>query len=177
MTGCEKCGEGDELLFTCSHCDDQFCAAHQFPHHACSRFTDAGRAEAAEAEQVGFEFGDGTTVVTPVTEEPDAEPEEPTIPSSTPTSEPPTAEVDEAFVPGPRVEVARDAARETRPDRDGPDPLPPNRGMPWERGSGSIADWMAAQSYPSYVLRIGLLSLLFTAAYYGGLAATLYGYV
>lgn len=165
MTGCASCGAGDELLFTCSHCNDQFCAAHQFPHHACARFTDAGR---SEAEAARFEFGDGTIVVTPVTEESTA---------GEPAADPATAGGDETYVPGPRVEVARDAARETRPDRDGPDRLPPNRGMPWERGAGSVADWMAEQSYPSFVLRVGLLSLLFTAAYYGGLAATLYGYV
>jgi hypothetical protein len=36
---------------------------------------------------------------------------------------------------------------------------------------------MEAQTYPSYVLKVTLLSFVFTAAYYGGLAATLYGYV
>jgi hypothetical protein len=171
MTGCATCGTGDELLFTCGHCDDQFCAAHQFPHHACERFTEAGRARAdAEAAAVGFEFGDGTTVLTP----PDSVVADST---STPEATGRRQATDVHAVPGPRVEVARDAARTTRPDRDGTDARPPGRGMPWERGSESVVDWMEAQSYPSYLLKVSLLSLVFTAAYYGGLAATLYGYV
>lgn len=170
MTGCVRCGSTDELLFTCGHCDEQFCAAHQFPHHACSRFSDAGRREQAEkaTESAGFEFGDGTTILTPP--QPAADPGDE-------SSVVPVSETDSRSVPGPRVEVARDAARSTRPDREGTAPLPPNRGMPWERDSGSVVDWMAAQSYPAYILKVSLLSLVFTAAYYGGLAATLYGYV
>lgn len=166
MTGCVRCGTTDELLFTCGHCDGEFCAAHQFPHHACSRFTDAGRRERA-AESDGFEFGDGTTVLTPP---------EPTAESVSGGASESTAAKSRS-VPGPRVEVARDAARSIRPDREGDAPLPPNRGMPWERDAGSVVDWMAEQSYPAYILKVGLLSLVFTAAYYGGLAATLYGYV
>lgn len=170
MTGCATCGAGDELLFTCSHCEDEFCAAHQFPHHACSRFTEAGRGARAAAT-AGFEFGDGTTVLTPL------EPESGAVEQTAGAVSASNHSVDPQSVPGPRVEVARDAARQTRPDRDGPDPLPPNRGMPWERGNESVTDWIAAQSYPEYVLKVSLLSLVFTAAYYGGLAATLYGYV
>ena len=49
--------------------------------------------------------------------------------------------------------------------------------MPWEREGDGVAGWMAEQSYPGYLLKIGLLSLVFTAAYYAGLTATLYGYV
>ena len=159
MSGCTRCGTEDELLFTCGHCDGQFCTSHQFPHHACSRFTETGR---AEADAVGFEFGDGTTIL-------DAP-----APVATGQSSPAP---DVTHVPGPRVEVARDAARETRPDREGAAPLPPNRGMPWEREGDGVAGWMAEQSYPGYLLKIGLLSLVFTAAYYAGLTATLYGYV
>jgi hypothetical protein len=176
MTGCASCGTDDDLLFTCGHCEDQFCAAHQFPHHACARFTEAGRAKAtAEAEAVGFEFGDGSTVVTQT--KPDVTEDETS--GSTPAADAtePRETADVHAVPGPRVEVARDAARETRPDRYGAQERPPGRGMPWERGSDSVVDWMEAQTYPSYVLKVTLLSFVFTAAYYGGLAATLYGYV
>lgn len=172
MTGCESCGTDDELLFTCGHCESQYCAAHQFPHHACSRFTEAGR---AEREAVGFEFGDGTTVLTPPG--PDEGEDGDATTASSPPEPTPDPDPDVRSVPGPRVDVARDAARETRPDRDSPTPLPPNRGMPWERGSESLVDWMSAQSYPGFVLKVSLLSLVFTAAYYGGLAMTLYGLV
>jgi hypothetical protein len=176
MTGCATCGTDDDLLFTCGHCDDQFCAAHQFPHHACARFTEAGRAKAtAEAEAVGFEFGDGSTVLTP----PEPDDDTPAPGDATPASDEtePRQATDVHAVPGPRVEVARDAARGTRPDRTGAQERPPGRGMPWERDGESVVDWMEAQSYPSYVLKVTLLSFVFTAAYYGGLAATLYGYV
>lgn len=159
MTRCASCGAEEELLFTCSHCSKQFCVTHQFPHHACDRFTtDDDRA-------VGFVFGDGTVVA-------DDAGDTATDPSSATAGED-----DGARVPGPRVDVARDAARETRPDRDGGDDLPPNRGMPWERGPDSVVEWMETQSYPTYLLKVGGLSLLLTSAYYAGLAATLYGYV
>lgn len=191
MTGCNSCGASDELLFTCSHCEDQFCAAHQFPHHACRRFTSAGRT-ADRAEAAGFEFGDGTTALTPAVEEPeddhsggDDDPaggKPPGHAGSGPSEAPGEGAAGKSAIrgevdPGQRIEVARDAARETRPDRSGPAPAPPNRGMPWERDAGSVVEWIDAQSYPSYVLRVGGLSLLFTAAFYGGLAVTLYGHV
>jgi hypothetical protein len=32
---CVVCGEDDDILFTCQHCEHRFCSAHQFPHHAC----------------------------------------------------------------------------------------------------------------------------------------------
>ncbi|WP_255151907.1 AN1-type zinc finger protein [Halorarius halobius] len=161
MTRCASCGAEEELLFTCSHCSKQFCATHQFPHHACDRFT------TDDGGPVGFEFGDGTVIA-----------DDPAGVTDGTTDGPEAAgEDDGTRVPGPRVEVARDAARETRPDRDGGDDLPPNRGMPWERGPNSVLEWMEEQSYPTYLAKVGGLSLLLTAAYYAGLAATLYGYV
>lgn len=164
MSGCASCGAEDELLFTCSHCGEQYCVTHQFPHHACERFT----AVSDGADDVGFRFGDGTTI---------ADGDESPTSSGSSASSTDGPEREATSVPGPRVEVARDAARETRPDRDGPPPGPDVRGMPWERGPGTVSDWMESQTYPTYLAKVGGLSLLLTSAYYAGLAAALYGYV
>lgn len=166
MTRCASCHADDELLFTCTHCDGQFCAGHQFPNHACSRFThevgaDESRGDATDS-QSDREVADATDGPTGT----DATTERPTATGG-----------DRTTVPGPRVDVARDAARETRPDREGPPPAPPGRGMPWERGDASVTEWMREQTYPSYLAKVGGLSLLLTTAYYGGLLVTLYGYV
>lgn len=159
MSGCASCGTDDELLFTCSHCGEQYCTTHQFPHHACERFTTVADGE----DDVGFRFGDGTTVA-------DRDETGGRDGSS-------SDDRDVTRVPGPRVEIGRDAARETRPDRDGPPPGPDTRGMPWERGPGTVTDWIESQTYPTYLAKVGGLSLLLTSAYYAGLAAALYGYV
>lgn len=228
MNQCANCGEGEAILFTCSHCDLQFCADHQFPHHACERFSSGGSA-AGDAEEAAFVYGDSAAVAKPKAagsadpmEGPpddapagatDAAPTGPdagstadaetvpetgtpeTAPETTPpesadpdvsgseSPEQPTVADDEPelsnpkTVPGPRTEpVARDAARDTRPDREGPSPEPPGRGMPWERAEESPVDWMRKQSLPGFLLKVGTLSLVFSLAYYAGLAAVLYGY-
>ena len=67
---CVSCEADDELLFTCSYCDEQFCATHQFPHHACKGFGRAGEAgdhtDAAEWLPASS-LGDGTEAWSPET--------------------------------------------------------------------------------------------------------------
>lgn len=194
MTRCASCDADDELLFTCGHCHRRFCASHQFPHHACTRFSHRGTEETSRGETTADEFGNGGAGTDPGTADPangaatgergavgtkdasmgHASEGPPAADAATDRSGP--AGEDRRTVPGPRVEVARDAARETRPDRERPLPAPPARGMPWERGDPSVTEWMREQTYPSYLLKVGGLSLLLTTSYYGGLAVTL-GYV
>lgn len=153
MSRCENCGDDDALLFTCSHCEKQFCADHQFPHHACERFSSGATAASATDSATGTDASGQSTA--PATDAPAG-----------------------GTTPDPDVvaPVARDAARERRPDREGPDPEPPGRGLPSERhATRTLTDWMREQSYTGYVAKVGSLSLLFTAAYYAGLAAVIYG--
>lgn len=175
MTRCASCHADDELLFTCTHCDGQFCARHQFPHHACSRFThreDADQKAGDATDSAGDRAVVGATGGSAGGDATDG----PTRADAT-TERSTSIDGDRTTVPGPRVEVARDAARATRPDREGPAPAPPGRGMPWERSDASVAEWIREQTYPSYLAKVGGLSLVLTTAYYGGLVVTLYGYV
>lgn len=195
MTRCATCDADDELLFTCGHCHRRFCASHQFPHHACTRFSHRGTEETARGETAAVEFGDDGTGTGPGTADApngaatgergavgttgthtDQASDGPAAAGAATDRSGPATD-GRRTVPGPRVEVARDAARETRPDREGPLPAPPARGMPWERGDPSVTEWMREQTYPSYLLKVGGLSLLLTTSYYGGLAVTLFGYV
>lgn len=150
MDRCASCDADDELLFTCGHCGDQFCVGHQFPHHTCHSFRSGGE-EPKSASRLSDESADTAGAARPDSR----------------TDATAAARIEEG--------VARDAAKAMRPDREGTPGPPPGQGMPWERGSEGVGDWMRAQSYPAYLLKVGGLSLLLMTAYYVGLAAMLYG--
>lgn len=203
MTQCAICGEANALLFTCSHCDGEFCADHQFPHHACEKFTARSAAERAVDWVGGGADGSGDRPAASAAEEPErvtssgsgdasadhgdrgggpgtaggvALDAERSSASETEPDRPAQSGVRmNAAGSPPEIEpIARDAARERRPDREGPTSPPPGRGWPSDRyDDRTVADWMREQSYLGYVAKVGSLSLLFTLAYYGGLLAVL----
>lgn len=70
----------------------------------------------------------------------------------------------------------RDAARQTRPDTERRWPVPEVRGLPGDREK-NLEQWFRQQSLISYTLKIGVLAMLFSGAYFAGLAAALYGFV
>lgn len=190
MTQCATCGEADALLFTCSHCDGEFCADHQFPHHACEKFT--ARSATERAVDWAWGGGDGSAADSATDADagsPAAGPDPgpagdaaagtdagPAGAAPTATG-PDRAQPEGAGTAGtpPEIEpIARDAAKERRPDRQGPTPPPPGRGFPSDRHDDrTVVDWIREQSYPGYVAKVGSLSLLFTLSYYGGLVAVL----
>lgn len=185
MTECATCGVDDQLLFTCEHCDGQFCSAHELPHHACAHFT--RNADASDrpgtAEADGWEFGDESAVVTSEsTTEPatiaavERKPTQSEQPDPEPARTTATGTTDTRPESVPFVVSDRDAAKECRPDRETHWVRPPGKGLPHERGGEHpVFTWMREQSYPGYVAKVGSLSLVLTCSYYIGFVAVTYG--
>lgn len=192
MTQCATCGQANALLFTCSHCDAAFCADHQFPNHACDRFTGGGSADrtddwvwggapAAGADAAPVDAGGPAAAVKTVID-PDGSrggagdggrSGETTRSDDGAAATRQTAAASHA-TSTEIAPIARDAARERRPDRDGPEPPPEGRGWPSDRlDDRSVQEWMREQSYPGFVAKVTSLSLLFTMAYYAGFMAVI----
>ena len=201
---CASCEAGDELLFTCSYCDEQFCSTHQFPHHACAGFGRAGEA-GDRSDTVDWlpasALGEGTAVW-----DADAEVE---ADGGTGTNEP--AEADGGTTDG-EAEVAEveEVSRPTTPATvTSPEPSARagslsagtwgNAGsLPVETGDGvvnvrpmdstrvvggteasaaprTVGDWIGRQTYLTLMVKVGIVALLVNSAFYGGMAVTLYG--
>jgi hypothetical protein len=192
---CASCEADDELLFTCSYCDEQFCSTHQFPHHACEGFgraAEAGdRSEAAEWLPASA-LGDGTEVWDPVS---------------------PAEGSDSSDVDAARTDGAGEAATVADPIRPAtvtpakPSPRADSLSagnwggsgsLPVETGDGvvdvrpmdsrralggteasaaprTVGDWIGRQTYLTLLVKVGVIALLVNSAFYGGLAVTLYG--
>lgn len=180
---CKVCGATNALLFECPHCERAFCADHQVPNHACDGLsTGATRREpldewipAGELDAVnasGDAAPEPKTAVTELSESGSSvvtndaavsypEPEG-TLPSVGATA---LFEADD-----------RDAARETRPDTERRWPVPDVRGLPNERRE-TLEEWFRRQTIVGYALKVATLAALFHAAFFAGLAATLYGII
>lgn len=184
---CASCEADDELLFTCSYCDEQFCSTHQFPHHACEGFGRAGEAgdrleDWLPASALGEETG---------TQEPapaaDADADPAGAGAERGTGEAP---VGPATVTPP--EPTDRAASLSAGGWDGPGSLPVETGdgvvnvrpMDSRRVVGgteasaaprTVGDWISRQTYLTLLLKVGVIAFLVNAGFYGGMAVTLYG--
>lgn len=183
MTQCATCGQANALLFTCSHCDAAFCAEHQFPNHACDRFTGGGSADRTDdwvwggAPTAGVDAAPADAGGPAAAVETVIDPDGSGGGAAGGGRSGGTTRSAAAASPAASTEIApiaRDAARERRPDRDGPEPPPEGRGWPSDRiDDRSVQEWMREQSYPGFVAKISSLSILFTMAYYAGFMAVI----
>ena len=192
---CASCEADDELLFTCSYCDEQFCSTHQFPHHACEGFgraAEAGDRSGAAEWLPASALGDGAEVWDPVS---------------------PAAGSDSSDVDAARTDGAGEAATVADPIRPATvTPAKPSSradslsagnwggsgSLPVKTGDGvvdvrpmdsrralggteasaaprTVGDWIGRQTYLTLLVKVGVIALLVNSAFYGGLAVTLYG--
>jgi hypothetical protein len=196
---CASCEAGDELLFTCSYCDEQFCSAHQFPHHACEGFGRAAEAgdppETAEwlpASALGEGTG-GWDV-------------DPTVDADDPAGagEVEHADTDGGVDPTTTAEGATEPVTVTPPEPSAraeslsADTWGGSGGLPVKTGDGvvnvramdsrrvvggaetgaaprTVGDWISRQTYLTLTVKVGVIALLVNAAFYGGMAVTLHG--
>ena len=202
---CASCEAGDELLFTCSYCDEQFCSAHQFPHHACEGFGRAAEAgnptdpadptETAEwlpASALGEGTG-GWDVDSTVEADGSAAPEE-TERADTDGGVDPTAAAEGPAGPVTVTPPEPSARAESLSTGS----WGGSGGLPVETGDGvvnvrpmdsrrvvggaetgaaprTVGDWISRQTYLTLMVKVGVIALLVNAAFYGGMAVTLYG--
>jgi hypothetical protein len=213
---CVSCGVDDDILFTCRYCDRQFCAGHQFPHHACTRFG-SGASASEDVDDSGFEFDSGAE---DPTEAATAEPPDPaasadartegerpgtsvTEPSARGTSERRAIakEADPRETPGDepvdstesRRREPSTAARATGAPAGLSAATPASAGVGATEGTmrptgseravgvvspasnpGTLGEWLGRQTYVSLTVKVGFIALVVNAAFYGGLALTLY---
>lgn len=182
---CASCEADDELLFTCSYCDEQFCATHQFPHHACGGFGRAGeagdRSDGSEwfpAPSLGGSGEAGSAAATADSgEDGSADPatteEEVTRPVTVTAPEPSArAESISAGTWGGRHPVSgSEGVVNVRPM----DSRHVIGGTEANAAPRTVGDWISRQTYMTLVTKVGLVALLINAAFYGGMAVTLYG--
>lgn len=188
---CASCGADDELLFTCSYCDEQFCTTHQFPQHGCERFgraAEAGDRSGAAEWPPTSALGEGTepreadasAVATAV----DADPADGTVDAADgDTSTPVTVTSPE---PSPRAESlsAGTWGGSGSPPVETGDGVVNVRPMDSTRVVGgteasaaprTVGDWIGRQTYLTLLVKVGIVALLVNSAFYGGMAVTLYG--
>jgi len=185
---CASCEADDELLFTCSYCDEQFCSSHQFPHHACEGFgrpAEVGNRSAdddwlpasALGERTGareaLSTGDAPGETTGG--DPSAGDEEPTRPMTV-TPEEPSARAESLSAGGwggsgsPPVQTG-DGVVNVRPM----DSRRVVGGAEASAAPRTVGDWISRQTYLTLLVKVGVIALLVNAAFYGGMAVTLYG--
>jgi hypothetical protein len=171
---CASCEADDELLFTCSYCDEQFCSAHQFPHHGCEGFgraAEAGdRSEAAEWLPASA-LGEGT-------ESPEAD--------ATADEEHPAPATVTSPKPSPRAESlsagtwggSGSLSVETGDSVVNVRPMDSTRvagGTEASAAPMTIGDWVGRQTYLTLTVKVGVIALLVNSAFYGAMAVMLYG--
>jgi len=177
---CATCGADDELLFTCRHCRRRFCERHELPHHACERFqgdhspseTEAPpvvEAESGETADAVGAAGSAGAAATVEAIETDEVPTEPPV-QDTPTEPAPATERPAAPVSGQSPDTATAGEAPVRP-------MDSRRAVGVVSPSSepqSLGEWLARQTYLTLLLKVGGLALLINAAFYGGVALTLY---
>ncbi|MEF8842786.1 MAG: AN1-type zinc finger protein [Haloarculaceae archaeon] len=156
---CASCEADDELLFTCSYCDEQFCSTHQFPHHACEGFgraAEAGDPAGPEADPTASE-ADPAAPATVTPPEPSARAESLSAGSWGGSGSLPVETGDGVVNVRPmdshRVVGGTEASAAPR----------------------TVGDWIGRQTYLTLLVKVGVIALLINAAFYGGMAVTLYG--
>lgn len=192
---CAACEADDELLFTCGYCSEQFCSAHQFPHHACEAFGQAGRAGDRSDPDDWFpaSASGGDTAARDVdsTTDTDADGDDRTGTDrpdpSTPGDDPRPATVTPPE-PSPRAESLSTGTW----GRSGSLPVGASDGVVNVRPMDSrrvvggtdasaaprtIGDWISRQTYLTLLVKIGVIALLVNSAFYSGMAIMLYGLV
>ena len=185
---CASCGADDELLFTCSYCDEQFCSSHQFPHHACEGFGRPGETgnrsdaddwlpasalgdgpEPREAVSAGDDPGEVTGVDASADDKASARP-------VTVTPAEPSARAESLSAGGwngsgsPPVRTG-DGVVNVRPM----DSRRVVGGTEASAAPRTVGDWISRQTYLTLLVKVGVIALLVNAAFYGGMAVTLYG--
>jgi hypothetical protein len=202
---CASCEADDELLFTCSYCDEQFCATHQFPHHACDGFGRAGEANDRSdgsgwlpASSLGGEAEAWGAV--PTAEAHDAV----DVPASDGGGDGDTGSVNGSVDPAAAEEGSTRPVTMTAPEPSArAESLSSgtwggSRGFPVNGGESvvnvrpmdsrhviggteasaaprTVGDWISRQTYLTLVAKVGVIALLINSAFYGGMAVTLYG--
>ena len=193
---CASCEADDELLFTCSYCDEQFCSTHQFPHHACEGFgraAEAGDGAGAAEWLPASTLGEGT--------EPrdadaagDAGESTPTdVGSADGTADAAADEGDSSYPvtvtpPKPSARAESLSAGAWRgsgglPVKTGDGvvnvrPMDSSRVVGGTEASAAprtVGDWICRQTYLTLLVKVGIIALLINSAFYGGMAITLYG--
>jgi hypothetical protein len=183
---CASCGADDELLFTCSYCDELFCAPHQFPHHGCAGFGRAAEAVDRDGDGRIVEAREVESTADPI----EASETEPTVADTVTDG----FEVDEEPTQPVTVTPARPSGRAASLSAGtwGPDGVPRGAGdgvvnvrpMDSHRGIGgpeanaaprTVGDWISRQTYLTLLVKVGIVALLVNSAFYGGMAVTLYG--
>lgn len=198
---CASCEVDDELLFTCSYCEERFCSEHQFPHHGCEGF---GRAAEAGVPDVDAEWlpasalgeasvGTWEVESTDATESGTTARTSPGATAQAVTES--TADADAGGESSRPVTVSppepsrRAESLSAGTWRDGPPPGAGNgvvnvRPMDSRRVVGgteagaaprTVGDWISRQTYLTLLLKVGIVSLLVNSAFYGGMAVTMYG--
>jgi len=193
---CASCEADDELLFTCSYCDEQFCSTHQFPHHACDGFgraAEAGdRSDAAEwlpasalgddgvtgnaapSAEANTSTGTGTSTVAG-----GADP----VPDGAGPSTPATVTPPEPSSRAESLSAGSWGGSGTLPVETGDGvvnvrPMDSRRVVGGTEASAAprtVGDWIGRQTYLTLLVKVGIIALLVNSAFYGGLAITLYG--
>ena len=183
---CTLCEADDELLFTCGHCGERFCSTHQFPHHACVGFGRGGNAgDRPDAiERPPSSALDGETGGGPVDSTADDRAETDETVRSTPESGPRSVTVTPPR-PSSRAESLSAGVRGRSALSVGASegfvnvrPMDSRRVVGGTEASAAprtVGDWIGRQTYLTLTLKVGVIALLVNAAFYGGMALTLYG--
>ena len=169
---CAVCGNGDELLYTCSRCDEQLCATHQGRgYHQCipspdGDWTPPGTRDTTTGGWTKLsERDDGAGAV----ERPRAQ----RYPDDERQSDSADAEADcadsgsgsDATRTRPEAELPPDAARPGYgPDNLRPDPVEP---------ADTLTEWLRRQTYVSLSLKVGFVATLWSAFVFSSLAVGL----
>lgn len=185
---CASCEADDELLFTCSYCEEQFCSSHQFPHHACGGFGRPAEAgdrsgtdgwlpasalgegtEAREAVSAGDDPGETVGVDASAGDEQSARP-------MTVTPAEPSARAESLSAGG--WDGSGSLPVQTGDGVVNVRPMDSRRVVGGTEASAAprtVGDWITRQTYLTLLVKVGVIALLVNAAFYGGMAVTLYG--
>ena len=160
---CVACETDDELLFTCSYCSEQFCPAHQFPHHACEGFGRAG--EASDPPDAPTETGGDDPSV------PGDDPQPVTVTPPGPSPRAKSLSAGGWGGPGNPPVGASEGVVDVRPM----DSRRVVGGTEASAAPRTVGDWIDRQTYLTLTVKVGVVALLVNSAFYGGVALTLYG--